>query len=109
MRLGFVRPQITFQPSTWEAKKETFLEAKKDFSDPSTPVAPAQQLQQQSQSPEASTDKVSTLPSVLQSCMKLLRNQNALNELQKVIASCEPQRSSGKEKKLIEAEELEEK
>ena len=30
--------------------------------------------------------------------MKLLRNQNALNELQKVIASCEPQRSSGKEK-----------
>ena len=30
--------------------------------------------------------------------MKLLRNQNALNELQKVIASCEPQQSSGKEK-----------
>ena len=30
--------------------------------------------------------------------MKLLRNQNALNELQKVIASCDPQRSSGKEK-----------
>ena len=25
--------------------------------------------------------------------MKLLRNQNALNELQKVIASCEPQQS----------------
>ena len=25
--------------------------------------------------------------------MKLLRNHNALNELQKVIASCEPQRS----------------
>ena len=30
--------------------------------------------------------------------MKLLRNQNALNELHKVIASCEPQRSSRKEK-----------
>ena len=30
--------------------------------------------------------------------MKLLINQNALNELQKVIASCEPQRSAGKEK-----------
>ena len=26
--------------------------------------------------------------------MKLLRNQNALNELQKVIQSCEPQQSS---------------
>jgi len=32
--------------------------------------------------------------------MKLLRNQNALNELQKFIASCEPQRSSGKEKTI---------
>ena len=32
--------------------------------------------------------------------MKLLQNQNALNELQKVIASCEPQRSSGKEKTI---------
>ena len=30
--------------------------------------------------------------------MKLLRNQNALNELQKVIASCEPQRSSDRGK-----------
>ena len=30
--------------------------------------------------------------------MKLLRNQNALHELQKVIASCEPQQSSSKEK-----------
>ena len=32
--------------------------------------------------------------------MNLLRNQNSLNELQKVIASCEPQRSSGKEKNV---------
>ena len=32
--------------------------------------------------------------------MKLLRNQNALNELQNFIASCEPQRSSGKEKTI---------
>ena len=32
--------------------------------------------------------------------MKLLRNQNALNELQKVISSCEPQRSFGKEKTI---------
>ena len=30
--------------------------------------------------------------------MKLLRNQNALSELQKVIASCEPQQGSGQEK-----------
>ena len=74
------------------------MEAKKDFVDLSTAVAPTQQHQQQSQSQEASTDKVSTLSSFLQSCMKLLRNQNALNELQKVIASCEPQRSSSKEK-----------
>ena len=79
-------------------EKETFMEAKKDFVDPSTSVAPVQRHQQQLQSQEASTDKVSTLSSFLQSCMKLLRNQNALNELQRVIASCEPQRSSGKEK-----------
>ena len=32
--------------------------------------------------------------------MKLLRNQNALHELQKFIASCEPQRSSSKEKTI---------
>ena len=30
--------------------------------------------------------------------MKLLRNQNALNELQKVIQSCKPQRSSDRGK-----------
>ena len=74
------------------------MEAKKDFADPSTSVVPVQQHQQQLQSQEASTEKVSTLSTCLQSCMKLLQNQNALNELQKVIASCEPQRSSGKEK-----------
>ena len=32
--------------------------------------------------------------------MKLLRNQNALEELQKVIASCEPQKSTGRDKTL---------
>ena len=35
-------------------EKETFMEAKKDFVDPSTTVAPAQQHQQQSQYQEAS-------------------------------------------------------
>ena len=71
------------------------MEAKRDFAAPSTSVAPVQQHQQQSQLQEASTDKVSTLTSFLQSCLKLLRNHNALSELQKVIASCEPQQSSG--------------
>ena len=74
-----------------EREKETFMEGRKDFVDPTTSAAPVQQHQQQLQSQEASTDKVSTLSSFLQSCMKVLRNQNALNELQKVIASCEPQ------------------
>ena len=73
-----------------EREKETFMEAKRDFAAPSTSVAHAQQHQQQSQLQEALTDKVSTLSSFLQSCLKLLRNQNALSELQKVIASCEP-------------------
>ena len=58
--------------------KETFMKATKDFVDPSTAIAPAQQHQQQSQSQEASTDKVSTLSTFLQSCMNLLRNQNEL-------------------------------
>ena len=62
-------------------EKETFMEAKKDFVDPSIAVAPVQQHQQQSQSQEALTDKVSTMSTFLQSCMELLRNQNALNEL----------------------------
>ena len=72
-------------------EKGTFMEAKKYFSDPRTSVATTQQHQQQLQSQEASPTQVSTITSFLQSCMKLLRNQNALNELQKVIASCEPQ------------------
>jgi len=37
---------------------------------------------------------------ILQSCMKLLRNQNSLNELQKVIASCEPQQISDRGKTI---------
>ena len=82
------------------------MEEKKDFVDLSIVVAPTQQHQQQSQSQEASTDKVSTLSTFLQSCMKLLRNQNALNELQKFIASCE---ALVKKKLSIELEELEEK
>ena len=48
-----------------EREKETFMEAKKDFADPSTLVAPAQQHQQQLQPHEALTDKVSTLASFL--------------------------------------------
>ena len=71
-----------------EQEKETFRESKKDFMDSSTSVVPAQPHQQQSPPHEASTDKVSTLSSFLQSCLKLLRNQNALSELQKFIASC---------------------
>ena len=85
------------------------MESRKDFADLSTSVAPAQQHQEQLQSQEASTDKVSTLSSFLQSCMKLLRNHNALNELQKVIASSEPQRSSSKEKTVNRFRKLEEK
>ena len=79
-------------------EKETFIEAKKDFADPSTPVAPAQPPQPPAQPQAASMDKVSTLSSFLQSCMKLLRNQNALKELQKFLAFCEPQRRVDKEK-----------
>ena len=74
------------------------MEAKKYFVDPSTSVAPTQPHQLQSQPQEASMDKVSTLSSFLQSCLKLLRNQIALNALQKVIASCEPQQSHGRDK-----------
>ena len=66
-------------------EKGTFMEAKKDFVDPRTSVATTQQHQQQLQFQEASLDQVSTLTSFLQICMKLLRNQNTLNELQKVI------------------------
>ena len=62
-------------------EKGTFMEAKKDFADPRTSVATMQQHQQQLQFQEALPNQVSTLTSFLQSCMKLLRNQNALNEL----------------------------
>ena len=55
-----------------DREKETFMEAKKYFVEPSTAVAPMQQHQQQSQSQEASTKKVSTLSTILQSCIKLL-------------------------------------
>ena len=62
------------------------LTAQCDLADPRTTELPARQPQQTSQPVDASTDEVSTLSSFLQSCMKLLRNQNALKELQKVLA-----------------------
>ena len=83
-----------------DREKETFMDAKRDFADPGTLVATAHQHQQQLQSQEASPDQVSTLTSFLQSCMKLLINQNALNELQKILKSCESQRSSDKGKNV---------
>ncbi len=76
------------------------MEAKKDVADPNRSAATTQHQRQQLQSQEASSPQVSTLTSFLQSCMKLLRNQNALVELQKVIQSCEPQRSSDKGKSI---------
>ena len=74
------------------------METKKYFVDFSPVVAPTQPHQQQWQPHEASMDTVSTLSSFLQSCLKILRNQKALSELQKVIASCEPQHGSGQAK-----------
>ena len=59
-------------------EKETFMAAKKYFAGPSPPSAPAQP---QSPPCDASLDKVSILSTFLQSCLKLLRNQAALNEL----------------------------
>ena len=73
-------------------------EAQCDIVDPGAAEVPARQPQQASQPQEASTDKVSTLSSFLQSCMKLLRNQNALKELQKVLAVIDPQRGFDQEK-----------
>ena len=74
------------------------MEVKKYFAGPSTPVAPAQPQQLSSRPQEAPLDNVGTLSSFLQSCLKLLRDQDALTELQKVIASCGPQQSSGQDK-----------
>ena len=69
-----------------------------DIVDPRTPAVPARQTPQASQPQDASPDKVSTLSSFLQSCMKLLRSQNALKELQKVLAVTDPQRGVDQEK-----------
>ena len=55
-------------------EKETFMEVKKYFTGPSTYVTPAQHHQLPSQPQEASLDKVSTLSSLLKSCLKILRN-----------------------------------
>ena len=76
------------------------METQRDDVAPSTAVVPTQQHQQELQLQDASPDKVSTLSSFLQSCMKLLRNHNALKELQKVLAVCEPQRRVDKEKTI---------
>ena len=76
------------------------MKAKHSSIDPDTAVVHALQHPQESQLQDASTDEVSTLPSFLQSCMKLLRNQNALKELQKVLAVCEPQRRIDMEKTI---------
>ena len=74
------------------------MEVKKYFAGPSTSVAPVQPQQLSSRPQEAPLDNVSTLSSFLQSCLKLLRDQDALTELQKVIASCGPQQNSGPDK-----------
>ena len=100
MRLRSARPQKKSQPFNVNREKETFMEARKYFVDPKTPVATTQKHHQQSQLQEASPDQVSALTSFLQSCMKLLRNQTALNELQKVLQSCESTRSSRKGKNV---------
>ena len=85
-------------PEKVPSEHETVMEAQRDDVSPSTAVVPAQQHQQELQLQDASPDKLSTLSSFLQSCMKLLRNQNDLKELQKVLAICEPQRRVDKEK-----------
>ena len=79
-------------------ERETFMEVKKDFAGPSTSVAPAQPQQLSSRPQEAPRDNVSTLSSFLQSCLKLLRDQDALTKLQEVIASCGPHHSSVQDK-----------
>jgi hypothetical protein len=81
-------------------EKDTFMEARKDFADPRASASTTQQQWHQVQFQDTSSDQVSTLTSFLQSCMKLLRNKNALEELQKVIQSCDPQRSSKKGKSV---------
>ena len=75
-------------------EEETFMEAKKYFAGPSPLSAPTQP---QSPTHEASLDKVSILSTFLQICLKLLRNQDALNELEKVISSCGSQQSCGQD------------
>ena len=72
------------------------MEGRKDFAAPNTSVATTQKERQQLQPSEVSPNKVSTLTSFLHSCMKLLRNQDALVELQEVIEKCEPQERSDK-------------
>ena len=75
-------------------------EAQCDSVDPSAVEVPARKPQQASQPQEASMDKVSTLSSFLQSCMKLLWNQNALKELQKFLAVTDRQRGIDQEKTI---------
>ena len=79
-------------------ERETFMEAKKDFADPRTSVTPTQPQQLSSRPPEAPRDNVSTLSSFLQSCLILLRDQDALTQLQDVIASCGPYHSPVQDK-----------
>ena len=87
-------------PALGPAKDHTPVqEARCDNVDSAVEIS-AQQHQQASQLQGASMDKVSTLSSFLQSCMKLLRNQNALNELQKVLAVTDPQRGIDQEKTI---------
>ena len=78
--------------------QEPAREAQFDCVDPRTAAVPAQPSPQDLQPQNAPTDRVSTLSSFLQSCMKLLRNENALKELQKFLAVTDPQRGVDYEK-----------
>jgi len=81
-------------------EKGTFMEARNDFATPNTSVATTQNERHQLQPSGLSSDKVSTLTSFLHSCMKLLKNHDALVELQKIIEKCEPQQSLDKGKSV---------
>ena len=72
-------------------------------------MSPTQHQLQQLQCQEALPNQVSTLTSFLQSCMKLLRNQNALDELRKLLNTVNLSKALLEEKLSIELEGLEEK
>ena len=105
-------------PLDLQKNKETFQEAKTLFNDPTqsgsqvlsprgvpqkTPygVSPVQTSQATTSGRCEEDESIGSVQSFLRSCLKLVRNENAIGELQRIIDQCQPSSSMSSEQRAV--------